>query len=116
MPITLAQLTSSTPDAYISKLRTYIAALEALINTMTMMMFSDESEYGPVKRAMVESHLEGARNSILIIDLFRQASASRDGLTTAQKSTLEGLMTKLEELEEDLEQPIEELEIITNTW
>lgn len=116
MPITLAQLTSATPDDYISKLRAYIDALEALINTMTMMMFSDESEFGPVRRAMVLSHLEGARNSIQIIDLFRQATALLSGLTTAQKSTLEGLMTKLTELEEELEQPIEELEIISSEW
>lgn len=116
MSTTLAELTSSTPDAYFSKLRAFIITLEVLVNTMTMLMFSDESSFGPVERALVLSHLESARNSAPTIALFRQASALLGGLTTEQNMTLAGLMRTLTELEEEFEQPTEELEIISSKW
>lgn len=116
MSTTLAQLTSSTPAAYLSTLRAFISTLEALIDSMTRLMFSDESSFGPVERALVLSHLQSGRNSIVKIALFRQANALLGALTAEQSSTLDGLMRNLRALEEDLEQPLEELEIISSAW
>lgn len=116
MSTTLTQLTQSTPDAYVATLRAFIVTVETLIDSMTRLMFSDESSFGPVERGLVLFLLESAKNSTATIALFRQANALLGALTVAQRSTLDGLMGTLAGLEDDLEQPVEDLEIMTHGW
>lgn len=83
---------------------------------MTTLMYSDESSFGPVERAMVVYLLASANNARRSIALIRQANLILGELTDDQRATLGEYMETLAKFEGDLVQPVEELEIMRNGW
>lgn len=112
MSHTLSQLANHTISSYLETLGSFLLTLEALIDAITTLMYSDDNSFGPVEHALVLYLIASANNAKHTIALFKQANVFLGELTDDQRQTLGECMERMLQLEQDLASPLEEMELL----